>query len=158
MKEMSTKQRSALIRIAVSSALLLFLLILSPREQLGFLLFMIPYLIVGYDILVDAFYGVLNRQPFDECFLMSVATIGAIILGEYSEAVAVMLFYQLGEFFQSYAVGKSRKNIQELMDIRPDYANIEGESGELIQVSPMNLSREQSSSLNPERRFPLMEL
>lgn len=155
MKEMSTKQRSALIRIAVSSALLLFLLILSPREQLGFLLFMIPYLIVGYDILVDAFYGVLNRQPFDECFLMSVATIGAIILGEYSEAVAVMLFYQLGEFFQSYAVGKSRKNIQELMDIRPDYANIEGESGELIQVSPDELEPGTIIVIKPGEKVPI---
>ncbi len=155
MKEMSTKQRSALIRIAVSSALLLFLLILSPREQLGFLLFMIPYLIVGYDILVDAFYGVLNRQPFDECFLMSVATIGAIILGEYSEAVAVMLFYQLGEFFQSCAVGKSRKNIQELMDIRPDYANIEGESGELIQVSPDELEPGTIIVIKPGEKVPI---
>lgn len=155
MKEMSTKQRSALIRIAVSSALLLFLLILSPREQLGFLLFMIPYLIVGYDILVDAFYGVLNRQPFDECFLMSVATIGAIILGEYSEAVAVMLFYQLGEFFQSYAVGKSRKNIQELMDIRPDYANIEGESGELIQASPDELEPGTIIVIKPGEKVPI---
>lgn len=155
MKEMSTKQRSALIRIAVSSALLLFLLILSPREQLGFLLFMIPYLIVGYDILVDAFYGVLNRQPFDECFLMSVATIGAIILGEYSEAVAVMLFYQIGEFFQSYAVGKSRKNIQELMDIRPDYANIEGESGELIQASPDELEPGTIIVIKPGEKVPI---
>jgi Cd2+/Zn2+-exporting ATPase len=155
MKEMSTKQRSALIRIAVSSALLLFLLILSPREQLGFLLFMIPYLIVGYDILVDAFYGVLNRQPFDECFLMSIATIGAIILGKYSEAVAVMLFYQLGEFFQSYAVGKSRKNIQELMDIRPDYANIEGEDGELIQVSPEELEPGTIIVIKPGEKIPI---
>ncbi|MGI6462986.1 MAG: heavy metal translocating P-type ATPase [Candidatus Scatomorpha sp.] len=152
---MSTKQRSALIRIAVSSALLLFLLILSPREQLGFLLFMIPYLIVGYDILVDAFYGVLNRQPFDECFLMSIATIGAIILGKYSEAVAVMLFYQLGEFFQSYAVGKSRKNIQELMDIRPDYANIEGEDGELIQVSPEELEPGTIIVIKPGEKIPI---
>lgn len=155
MKEMSTKQRSALIRIAVSSALLLFLLILSPREQLGFLLFMIPYLIVGYDILVDAFYGVLNRQPFDECFLMSIATIGAIILGKYSEAVAVMLFYQLGEFFQSYAVGKSRKNIQELMDIRPDYANIESKSGELIQVSPDELEPGTIIVIKPGEKVPI---
>lgn len=155
MKEMSTKQRSALTRIAVSSALLLFLLILSPREQLGFLLFMIPYLIVGYDILVDAFYGVLNRQPFDECFLMSIATIGAIILGEYSEAVAVMLFYQLGEFFQSYAVGKSRKNIQELMDIRPDYANIESKSGELIQVSPDELEPGTIIVIKPGEKVPI---
>ncbi len=155
MKEMSTKQRSALIRIAVSSALLLFLLILSPREQLGFLLFMIPYLIVGYDILVDAFYGVLNRQPFDECFLMSIATIGAIILGENSEAVAVMLFYQLGEFFQSYAVGKSRKNIQELMDIRPDYANIESKSGELIQVSPDELEPGTIIVIKPGEKVPI---
>ena len=155
MKEMSTKQRRALIRIAVSSALLLFLLILSPREQLGFLLFMIPYLIVGYDILVDAFYGVLNRQPFDECFLMSIATIGAIILGKYSEAVAVMLFYQLGEFFQSYAVGKSRKNIQELMDIRPDYANIESKSGELIQVSPDELEPGTIIVIKPGEKVPI---
>ena len=96
---------------------------------------MIPYLVIGYDILKKAVKGILNRQVFDENFLMAVATIGAIALGDYKEGVAVMLFYQIGELFQSYAVGKSRRNISELMDIRPDYANVE-QDGELVQVDP----------------------
>ncbi len=155
MKDMNTKQRGALIRIAVSSVLLTALLILNPERNWGLLLFMIPYFIVGYDILIGAFYGVLNRQPFDECFLMSIATIGAIVLGEYAEAVAVMLFYQLGEFFQSYAVGKSRKNIQDLMDIRPDYANVEGANGELIQVSPDEIEVGTVIVVKPGEKIPI---
>lgn len=155
MKEMNTKQRGTLIRIAVSSVLLTALLILNPEGHWRLLLFMIPYLIVGYDILIGAFYGVLNRQPFDECFLMSIATLGAIVLGEYAEAVAVMLFYQLGEFFQSYAVGKSRKNIQDLMDIRPDYANVEGANGELIQASPNELELGAIIVIKPGEIIPI---
>ena len=118
-------------------------LIFIPIENkwLKLALYMIPYLTVGYDILLKAWKGIKNLQPFDECFLMAIATIGAIAVGiwgdgDFVEAVAVMLFYQIGEWFQSYAVGKSRKNISALMDIRPDYANIENDSGELEQVDP----------------------
>ncbi len=139
---MTKKQKKNLIRIIIS-AVLMILLIFIPVENkwLKLALYMIPYLLVGYDILIKAFKGVKNLQPFDECFLMAVATIGAIAVGiwgdgDFVEAVAVMLFYQIGEWFQSYAVGKSRKNISALMDIRPDYANIENDDGELEQVDP----------------------
>ena len=139
---MTKKQKKNLIRIIIS-AILMILLIFIPVENkwLKLALYMIPYLLVGYDILIKAFKGVKNLQPFDECFLMAVATIGAIAVGiwgdgDFVEAVAVMLFYQIGEWFQSYAVGKSRKNISALMDIRPDYANIENDDGELEQVDP----------------------
>ena len=139
---MTKKQKKNLIRIIVS-AVLMVLLIFMPIENkwLKLALYMIPYFIVGYDILIKAFKGVKNLQPFDECFLMAIATIGAIAVGiwgdgDFVEAVAVMLFYQIGEWFQSYAVGKSRKNISALMDIRPDYANVENDNGELEQVDP----------------------
>ena len=107
---------------------------------LRFILYMIPYLVIGYDILIKAGKGIINRQPFDECLLMAIATIGAMAIaiyedGDYSEGIAVMLFYQVGEWFQSYAVGRSRRNISQLMDIRPDYANVERD-GELEQVDP----------------------
>ena len=101
------------------------------------ILYLIPYLVIGYDILLKAWKGICNRQVFDENFLMAVATVGAMILGDYKEGTAVMLFYQIGELFQSYAVGRSRRNISQLMDIRPDYANIEGENGlELVDRYP----------------------
>ena len=139
---MTKKQKKNLIRIIVS-AVLMIVLIFIPIENkwLKLALYMIPYFIVGYDILIKAFKGVKNLQPFDECFLMAIATIGAIAVGiwgdgDFVEAVAVMLFYQIGEWFQSYAVGKSRKNISALMDIRPDYANVENDNGELEQVDP----------------------
>ncbi len=139
---MTKKQKKNLIRIIVS-AVLMVLLIFMPIENkwLKLALYMIPYFIVGYDILIKAFKGVKNLQPFDECFLMAIATIGAIAVGiwgdgDFLEVVAVMLFYQIGEWFQSYAVGKSRKNISALMDIRPDYANVENDNGELEQVDP----------------------
>ena len=139
---MTKKQKKNLIRIIVS-AFLMIALIFIPIENkwLKLALYMIPYFIVGYDILIKAFKGVKNLQPFDECFLMAIATIGAIAVGiwgdgDFVEAVAVMLFYQIGEWFQSYAVGKSRKNISALMDIRPDYANVENDNGELEQVDP----------------------
>ena len=111
------------------------------KEPVWFILYMIPYVIIGYDILKKAFKGIIKLRPFDENFLMAVATIGAIVIalieksGDYTEAIAVMLFYQIGELFQSYAVGKSRKNIAALMDIRPDYANVEID-GKLTKVSP----------------------
>lgn len=123
-------------RILLSAALIALLKLLHVEGALGFALFMAAYGIIGYDILLKAAKGVRNRQPFDENFLMAVATVGAIALGETVEGVAVMLFYQIGELFQSYAVGKSRENISELMDIRPDYANIEAAGGELTRVDP----------------------
>ncbi|MBQ3664681.1 MAG: cadmium-translocating P-type ATPase [Lachnospiraceae bacterium] len=136
---MNKKQKKVLTRIIVTSILILVLELISIENLLGgylkFGLFMIPYLIIGYDILKKAFKGIRNRQMFDENFLMAVATIGAIALGEYVEGVAVMLFYQIGELFQSYAVGKSRRNISELMDIRPDYANVEVD-GEIVRIDP----------------------
>lgn len=124
-----------LIRIIIAAVLIVVFSLLPAEGYLRFVLFMIPYLVIGYDILKKAFKGILNKQVFDENFLMAVATVGAILLGDYSEGVAVMLFYQIGELFQSYAVGKSRRNISELMDIRPDYANIE-KDGTLEQVDP----------------------
>ena len=117
---MNKKQKKVFIRIIITFILLIALSFLPVDGWLRFCLFMLPYLIIGYDILKKAIKGIINRQVFDENFLMSVATIGAIALGEYTEGVAVMLFYQIGELFQSYAVGKSRRNISELMDIRPD--------------------------------------
>lgn len=133
---MTKKQKKNLYRII--SALIFYValrIINIENPYLDFFLYLIPYLIVGYDVLKGALHGILNKQVFDENFLMAVATVGAIGLGEYPEAVAVMLFYQIGELFQSYAVGKSRKNISNLMDIRPDYANIE-KDGELVKVDP----------------------
>lgn len=130
---MNKKQKKMLIRIIIAAVLIVVFSLLPAEGYLRFVLFMIPYLVIGYDILKKAFKGILNKQVFDENFLMAVATVGAILLGDYSEGVAVMLFYQIGELFQSYAVGKSRRNISELMDIRPDYANIE-KDGTLEQV------------------------
>ena len=133
---MNKKQKKVFTRIIVAAVLMVVLSLLPIDGWLKFVLFMIPYLVIGHDILLKAWKGILNRQVFDENFLMAVATIGAILLGDYKEGVAVMLFYQIGELFQSYAGGKSRRNISELMDIRPDYANIEKEDGTLEQVDP----------------------
>ena len=113
---MNKKQKKMLIRIIIAAVLIVVFSLLPAEGYLRFVLFMIPYLVIGYDILKKAFKGILNKQVFDENFLMAVATVGAILLGDYSEGVAVMLFYQIGELFQSYAVGKSRRNISELMD------------------------------------------
>ncbi|MBR4469838.1 MAG: cadmium-translocating P-type ATPase [Erysipelotrichaceae bacterium] len=133
---MSKKQKKNLIRILVSLFLLILIHFLKIEDRyLGLLVYMIPYLIVGYDILYKAFLSIKNRESFDENFLMAIATVGAMALGEYHEGVEVMLFYQIGEWFQSYAIGRSRKNIAALMDIRPDYANIE-KDGEIIEVDP----------------------
>lgn len=133
---MTKKQKKNLYRIISALVFYIALRIINiENPYLDFFLYLIPYLIVGYDVLKGALHGILNKQVFDENFLMAVATVGAIGLGEYPEAVAVMLFYQIGELFQSYAVGKSRKNISNLMDIRPDYANIE-KDGELVKVDP----------------------
>lgn len=135
------KQKKNLIRILLSAVMMVGLHFAPVEGMVRFLLYLIPYLIIGYDILYKAAKGLKNRQPFDECLLMAIATLGAIALaiyddGDYTEAIAVMLFYQIGEWFQSYAVGKSRRNISELMDIRPDYANISDENGQLVAVDP----------------------
>ena len=133
---MTKKQKKNLYRIISALVFYVALRIINVENPyLDFFLYLIPYLIVGYDVLKGAIHGILNKQVFDENFLMAVATVGAMGLGDYPEAVAVMLFYQIGELFQSYAVGKSRKNISNLMDIRPDYANIE-KDGELVRVDP----------------------
>jgi len=131
---MNKKQKKVLYRIIIASVCMAMLLIGKAEGYLG-LLYLIPYLVIGYDILRKAFWGIIHGEVFDENFLMAVATVGAVLLGDYKEAVAVMLFYQVGELFQSYAVGKSRKNISELMDISPDYANIESVDG-ITQVDP----------------------
>ena len=151
---MSKKQKKVLIRIIVAAVLMVALKLLPLEGYVEFILFMIPYLIIGYDILKKAWKGILNKQVFDENFLMAIATVGAIALGEYTEGVAVMLFYQIGELFQSYAVGKSRKNISELMDIRPDYANIE-EDGKLVQVNPDEVEIGSVIVVQPGEKIPL---
>ena len=132
---MNKKQKKVFIRIIIAFALIIILKWIPVEGYVRFALYMVPYLVIGYDILRKAGKGILNRQVFDENFLMAVATVGAIALGDYTEGVSVMLFYQIGELFQSYAVGKSRRNISELIDIRPDYANIE-KDGQLEQVDP----------------------
>lgn len=137
---MSKKQRKSLLRISISALLLVAMSLLKTDGIIALICFLIPYLIVAYDILINAFRGMINRSPFDECFLMSVATIGAFCIGEYKEAVFVMLFYQLGELFQGYAVNNSRKSISSLMDIRPDYANIMDENGEFVKVDAYEIS------------------
>lgn len=143
-----------LIRIIIAAVLIVVFSLLPAEGYLRFVLFMIPYLVIGYDILKKAFKGILNKQVFDENFLMAVATVGAILLGDYSEGVAVMLFYQIGELFQSYAVGKSRRNISELMDIRPDYANIE-KDGTLEQVDPDEVEIGTIIVVQPGEKVPI---
>ena len=151
---MNKKQKKMLIRIIIAAVLIVVFSLLPAEGYLRFVLFMIPYLVIGYDILKKAFKGILNKQVFDENFLMSVATVGAILLGDYSEGVAVMLFYQIGELFQSYAVGKSRRNISELMDIRPDYANIE-KDGTLEQVDPDEVEIGTIIVVQPGEKVPI---
>lgn len=152
---MNKKQKKVFIRIIVAAVLMVALSLLPVDGWLKFVLFMIPYLVIGHDILLKAWKGILNRQVFDENFLMAVATIGAILLGDYKEGVAVMLFYQIGELFQSYAVGKSRRNISELMDIRPDYANIEKEDGTLEQVDPDEVEIGSVIVVQPGEKVPI---
>lgn len=156
---MTKKQKKVLYRIVIATVLLIILGFLPAEGILRFVLYMIPYLIIGYDILRKAWKGILNRQIFDENFLMATATVGAMILGiigdgDYTEAIAVMLFYQIGELFQSYAVGKSRKNISELMDIRPDYANIE-KDGVIEQVEPDEVAVGSVILVKPGEKVPL---
>ena len=157
---MNKKQKKMLIRIIVSALLMIGLNFVSVTGIIRFLLYLIPYLIIGYDILIKAAKGIKNRQVFDESFLMAIATIGAIALafyeksGDYTEAIAVMLFYQIGEWFQSYAVGKSRRNISELMDIRPDYANIE-QNGKLEKVDPDEVGIGSVIVVQPGEKVPI---
>ena len=151
---MNKKQKKMLIRIIISLVLVVVFSQLPVEGYLRFGLFMIPYLIIGYDILKKAFKGIRNKQVFDENFLMAVATIGAILLGDYTEGTAVMLFYQIGELFQSYAVGKSRRNISELMDIRPDYANVEN-NGQLEQVDPDEVAIGTIIVVQPGEKVPI---
>ena len=152
---MNKKQKKMLSRIVISVILIIILNFLPVKGYLKFVLYMIPYFVIGYDILLKAWKGILNRQVFDENFLMAVATVGAILLGDYTEGVAVMLFYQIGELFQSYAVGRSRKNISDLMDIRPDYANVEGENGRLEQIDPDEVEVGSVIIVRPGEKIPI---
>lgn len=151
---MNKKQKKMLMRILVALAMIVVIKLLPVRGYAEFVLFMAPYLTVGYDILLKAVKGIRNKQVFDENFLMAVATVGAIGLGEYTEGVAVMLFYQIGELFQSYAVGKSRRNISALMDIRPDYANVEID-GRLEQVDPDEVEVGSVITVQPGEKVPI---
>lgn len=151
---MNKKQKKVLLRILLAAALMIGFSFIPISGYLRLGLFMIPYLIIGYDILKKAGKGILNRQIFDENFLMAVATVGAIVLGEYTEGVAVMLFYQTGELFQSYAVGKSRRNISDLMDIRPDYANIE-QDGKLVKADPDEVEIGTVIVVQPGEKVPI---
>ena len=151
---MNKKQKKMLIRIIVAAVLVAVLSMLPLEGYLRAALFMIPYLVIGYDILQKAWKGIRNRQIFDENFLMAVATVGALCLGDFKEGTAVMLFYQIGELFQSYAVGKSRRNISELMDIRPDYANVERD-GKLEQVDPDEVEVGSVIVVQPGEKVPI---
>ena len=157
---MNRKQKKMLARILISAVLLVALNFIPVTGWLRFVCYMVPYLIIGYDILIKAGKGIMNRQVTDENFLMAVATIGAVALalyegsGDYTEAIAVMLFYQIGEWFQSYAVGKSRRNISELMDIRPDYANIEVD-GRLEKVDPDEVEVGTVIVVQPGEKVPI---
>lgn len=166
---MNKKQKKVLQRIIIAAICIVALELLPLKEYIKFVLYLIPYLVIGYDILVKAWKGIRNKQVFDENFLMAIATVGAIALGIYRvlngdmaeglengrEGVAVMLFYQIGELFQSYAVGKSRRNISELMDIRPDYANIEDEDGKLVQVDPDEVEIGSVILVQPGEKVPI---
>ena len=157
---MNKKQTRNLMRIIVAAILMIVLHFAPVSGMVRFGLYLVPYLIIGYDILWKAFKGVKNRQPFDESLLMAIATLGAIILavyedGDYTEAIGVMLFYQIGEWFQSYAVGKSRRNISELMDIRPDYANVERENGQLEAVDPDEVEVGTIIVVKPGEKIPI---
>ncbi|WP_075718362.1 heavy metal translocating P-type ATPase [Roseburia sp. 499] len=151
---MNKKQKKVFIRIIIAATLLVILSFVPIKGYVKFALYMVPYLVIGYDILKKAFKGILNKQVFDENFLMAVATVGAIALGDYKEGTAVMLFYQIGELFQSYAVGKSRRNISELMDIRPDYANVE-KDGKLEKVDPDEVEIGSIIIVQPGEKIPI---
>lgn len=152
---MNKKQKKVFIRILLAIFCLILIQFVKVNDYMTFALYMIPYLIIGYDIMLKAVKGIKNKQVFDENFLMAVATIGAICLGEYKEGVAVMLFYQIGELFQSYAVGKSRRNISDLMDIRPDYANVEDRQGQLEQIDPDEVEIGTTIVVKPGEKIPI---
>ena len=152
---MNKKQKKNLQRIIIALILVLILKLLPQfPTPVELVLYCIPYLVVGWDVLRKALLGIKNRQPFDECFLMAVATVGAFALGDYVEGCAVIIFYQIGELFQSVAVGKSRQSIASLMDIRPDYANIERD-GKLVQVDPDEVQIGETIVVKPGERIPL---
>ena len=157
---MNKKQRMMLIRIIAAFIMMVALAFLPVSGPLAFVLYLLPYLTVGYDILLKAIKGIIRGQVFDECFLMATATVGAIALAlyegtsDYTEAIAVMLFYQIGELFQSYAVGKSRRSITELMDIRPDYANVERD-GTLVKVDPDDIEVGSIIVVQPGEKVPI---
>ena len=157
---MTKKQKKSLQQILIALALVILLKLLlgvlpALPTPVELLLYLIPYFVVGKDVLRKAIKGIKNRQPFDECFLMAVATVGAFALGDYVEGCAVIIFYQIGELFQSVAVGKSRQSISSLMDIRPDYANIEGEDGKLEQVDPDEVEIGTTIVVQPGERIPI---
>ncbi len=152
---MTRKQKKVCIRIIMAAVLSVGFALLPTEGYISFCLFVIPYLVVGYDILKKALWGIFHGEIFDENFLMAVATVGAFCLGDYKEGVAVMLFYQIGELFQSVAVGKSRRNIAALMDIRPDYANVEGEDGAVEQVDPETVEVGGLILVRPGERIPI---
>ena len=152
---MNKKQKKVLMRVLAAAGLMLLLAFLPLTGALRFGLYMVPYLVIGYDVLLKAGKGVKNHQPFDENFLMAVATVGAIFLGDYTEGVAVMLFYQIGELFQSVAVGKSRKSIAALMDIRPETANLEAEDGSVEEVDPDDVPVGSVILVRPGEKIPL---
>lgn len=152
---MNRKQEKNLIRIIVSALILIAAALLNADGYLALVMYAAAYIIIGYDTIIRAVKGIINRQPFDECFLMAIATIGAAALGDYKESVAVMLFYQIGEFFEHAAVGKSRRNISALMDIRPDYANVYGEDGELVRVDPDEVEIGTEIVVKPGEKIPI---
>ncbi len=152
---MTKKQKKVLYRIIIAAILMVGLQFVPVEGYIKGLLYLIPYIVIGYDILRKAFLGIIHGEVFDENFLMAVATIGAMLLGEYSEGVAVMLFYQIGELFQSVAVGKSRRNISALMDIRPDYANVEDENGNLEQIDPEDVEIGTVIVVRPGEKIPI---
>ena len=152
---MTRKQKQMLLRLILAAVLIVAVSFLPVTGWLRLILSLIPYLIIGYDILLDAVHGILSGQVFDENFLMAIATVGAMALGKYTEGVAVMLFYQLGELFQSYAVGKSRSSISQLMDIHPEYANIEGPDGTPVQVDPDEVDVGTTILVQPGERVPI---
>ena len=152
---MNKKQKKALWRIIAATVMVVALELLPVEGWLKFALYLIPYLTIGYETLIKAFKGLKNRQPFDENFLMAVATVGAVALGDYKEGVAVMIFYQIGELFEHIAVGKSRRSIGQLMDIRPDYANTEDENGQLVRHDPDEIAIGTVIVVQPGEKYPL---
>ncbi len=152
---MNKKQKKALWRIIAATVMVVALELLPVEGWLKFALYLIPYLTIGYETLIKAFKGLKNRQPFDENFLMAVATVGAVALGDYKEGVAVMIFYQIGELFEHIAVGKSRRSIGQLMDIRPDYANTEDESGQLVRHDPDEIAIGTVIVVQPGEKIPI---